>query len=625
MIRSRRAALVGFDCCIPKRLEALMAEGILPNFKRFKEEGSWISEGYNLPTVTPPSWATIATGAYPRTHGVEDYYYYVEGRSLEHKKTVQGFGSSIVQAETIWDRWDRDGRKCLVLNYPMAWPSRMRRGVTLMGQGMSPAELRFMEPGNAHKEFLAGENVLSTEAFAQGERVVFDKPRGWVNLPAGADHAAFSVDASFHDSVWPLENVVWHGLAWDSQGRGFDRFALAPERDYEKAFFTLSTGQWSEPVVLDFRLSGGGTERGVFRAKLMELSDDAETFRLYLSGVTGGARGFVHPPEAADGIDFTSEIIGNDIGLVSLIGCVIDPATVVELADFHARWLSRAATSLIDANPDWELFYMHSHPIDWFYHGFLSDMESPDRVVRERALEMERQIYRFEDRLLGELLARFDESDLVCLCSDHGATAMGPILNIAEALQAKGLCSYVKQKSENWWDIYEESEGFDYVLDVSKSQAIPQKYMYVYVNTVDHPGGIVAPADYEEIRTRIIDALLDCRHPETGERPVLFALRKEDAKVLGMGGPQSGDVVYGLKPEYMAEHGYGLPTGESGLGSLKNLLMFRGPNIKRGFSYERPRWLADVVPTICAATGGPVPADAEGAIIYQIFESFDWK
>ena len=91
-------------------------------------------------------------------------------------------------------------------------------------------------------------------------------------------------------------------------------------------------------------------------------------------------------------------------------------------------------------------------------------------------------------------------------------------------------------------------------------------------------------------------------------------------QIFGMGGAQAGDVVYVLKPEYMAEHGYGLPTGESGCGSLKNLLMFRGPNIRKGYRYTRPRWLADIVPTLCYMTGGPVPEDAEGAPIYQIME-----
>ena len=61
-------------------------------------------------------------------------------------------------------------------------------------------------------------------------------------------------------------------------------------------------------------------------------------------------------------------------------------------------------------------------------------------------------------------------------------------------------------------------------------------------------------------------------------------------------------------------------AGESGCGSLKNLLLFRGPNVKKGFRYTRPRWLADIVPTLCYMPGGPIPEDAEGAPIYQIME-----
>lgn len=88
--KAKRAALIGYDCLIPKRLEAMLAQGGLEHFRAFMNEGSFIPEGYNLPTVTPPSWATICTGAYPRTHGVEDYYYYHEGRSLDYKETTQG-------------------------------------------------------------------------------------------------------------------------------------------------------------------------------------------------------------------------------------------------------------------------------------------------------------------------------------------------------------------------------------------------------------------------------------------------------------------------------------------------------------------------------------------------------
>ncbi|MDR1678148.1 MAG: alkaline phosphatase family protein, partial [Deltaproteobacteria bacterium] len=424
MVSAKRVALIGFDCAIPLRLEALIEEGVLPNFAAFKKNGSYMSEGYNLPTVTPPSWATIATGAYPRTHGVEDFYYYVEGRSLEHKKTVQGFGSEIVKAETIWDRWDRAGKKCLVVNYPMSWPSRMKNGIMLMGQGMSPAELRFMEPGNAHKEFLAAESVISTEIFAQGHKIVFDKARGWKNLPQGEDFVEFTVQIDFRESVWPLQPQTWHGLAWasETEEEGINRFALAGEKDYQKAFFSLLVGEWSPPIEKDFIVSSDNhTEKGVFRAKLMELSDDAESFKLYISSISG-RNGFIEPPEAATAIDFSKVITANDIGLVSLLGGIIDPQTVVELASFHSEWLGNAAVGLIKANPDWDLFYLHAHNIDWFYHAFLTDMDSPDPAVRKRARDLEREIYRIEDRFLGRLLEQLTEDDLVVICSDHGAT-----------------------------------------------------------------------------------------------------------------------------------------------------------------------------------------------------------
>lgn len=619
---AKRAALIGYDCAIPKRLEALLAEGGLPNFRAFMEEGSFIPEGYNLPTVTPPSWATICTGAYPRTHGVEDYYYYLEGNSLEHKKTCQAFGSEILTAETIWDAWDKAGKKSLVVNYPMSWPSKMQHGVMVMGQGLSPAETRWPLLGNEHKEFLASESVISTDFYHMGVQSRFDDAKGWKNLPDCDEPLEMVVNMRFKESIEPVEDQVWYGLTWESGDDGYDIFALCPERDYTKAFFTLKIGQWSEAVQHDFTIaSDKRSEKGTFRCKLMTLSDDAEDFKLYVSGVTGHL-GFVSPPEASAQIDLSKQIAANDIGLVAYLHGVIDTDTVCELAGFHSDWLYNTVECLMKANPDWDLFYLHSHPIDWFYHGWLHEIDSPDENLRTRARSMERRIYEIEDHLLGRLMQLLGDETVVCVCSDHGATPIGPILNTAEALKQAGLCSYEPKKSENYWDIYEETEGFNYVLDVTKSLAVPQRYMFVYVNLEDkYPGGIVKAEDYEKTRDRIIDALLDYKHPDTGERPILLAVRKEDARVFGMGGAQAGDVVYALKPEYMAEHGYGFPTGESGCGSLKNLLMFRGPNIKKGFRYERPRWLADIVPTLCYLTGGPVPEDAEGGPIYQIMEN----
>ncbi len=503
----------------------------------------------------------------------------------------------------------------------MAWPSQMENGVVVMGQGISPAETRYPLLGNEHKEYLASESVVSTDFYHMGVQSSFDDAKGWSNLPECDEPLEMIIDMKFKECVNDIENQTWYGLCWESGDDGYDTFALCPEKDFSKAYCVLKIGDWSEPICKDFTVKEDKRqEKGTFRVKLMTLSDDAEDFKLYVSGIAGHT-GFVHPPEAAAQLDLSRQITANDIGLVAYIHGVIDTDTVGELAGFHADWLYQVSADLIKNNPDWDLFYFHSHPIDWFYHGWLHEIDSEDEVIRARARKLERDIYESEDRLFGKLLALFGDETLVCMCSDHGATPLGPIFNTAEALKQAGLCSYEPKKSENYWDIYEETEGYNYVLDVTKSQAVPQRYMFVYVNSESkYPGGIVKDEDYDTTVNKIIDALLDYKHPETGERPVLLAVRKEDAKVFGMGSDQAGDVVYVLKPEYMAEHGYGFPTGESGCGSLKNMLTFKGPGIKKGYVYDRPRWLADIVPTFCYLTGNPVPADTEGAVIYQIIE-----
>ena len=248
--KAKRAALIGYDCLIPKRLEAMLAEGGLDNFRRFMNEGSFIPEGYNLPTVTPPSWATICTGAYPRTHGVEDYYYYHEGRSLNYDLTSQAFGSDIVTAETIWDSWDKQGKKCIVVNYPMSWPSHMKNGIMVMGQGLSPAETRWPLHGNEHREFLASESVISTEYYPMGVQGRFDDAKGWKNLPdSEEDPLEMTVKMHFKEGVEPVSDQVWYVLAYAEGDDGYDTVALCPEKDFSKAFFaSLKLGKWSDPV-----------------------------------------------------------------------------------------------------------------------------------------------------------------------------------------------------------------------------------------------------------------------------------------------------------------------------------------------------------------------------------------
>ena len=164
------------------------------------------------------------------------------------------------------------------------------------------------------------------------------------------------------------------------------------------------------------------------------------------------------------------------------------------------------------------------------------------------------------------------------------------------------------------------------VPDLSRSKALPQRSLFVYVNLKGRdPDGIVEPEDYENVQQEIIDALVTYRDPETGQRPVALALSKKDARILGLYGDDVGDVVYAVYPWFGSQHGQILPTAEYGMGSLKVLFTFTGPGIKKGVRIERNAWLTDMVPSICYLMNWPVPEHAEGAVLYQIFEDPNFR
>ena len=117
-------------------IEKHIAEGHLPTFKKLIEGGA-VAENClpPFPTITPPNWATIATGAWAGTHQVTDFHVHLPNTTPDNTNMVEAFNSERIKAETIWDAADKAGKKCIVLNYPGSWPSKMKNGIVVGGQG----------------------------------------------------------------------------------------------------------------------------------------------------------------------------------------------------------------------------------------------------------------------------------------------------------------------------------------------------------------------------------------------------------------------------------------------------------------------------------------------------------
>jgi predicted AlkP superfamily phosphohydrolase/phosphomutase len=635
MKKPKRVAVIGLDCAIPHLIDQHIAEGHLPTFKRLFENGVVADNCLvPFPTITPPNWATIATGAWPGTHGITDFWLPHEpGMTPENVNTHQSFGSERVEAEYIWDAADKAGKKCIVLNYPGAWPSHMENGIVVGGCGTGYGQFRDYMPHLDTAVDVCSNQLITTGLYPRAIRGSFSRAQGWANLrEPGEDPLEMVAELAFPGALERPASTSWHLLARASDGVDYDRITLSPTKDMQDAFCTLGVGEWSPKIVTKIAMQDGTEREVMFRCKLIELSEDTEDFRLFLTAMidTGG---FISPPEVAAKIVSPGGIPVTGGGMNEYELGWIDLDTYVECCQFHDEWLGDTAVSLLGLG-EWDLFFMHSHPIDWTYHVLMSDMDpatSAQPARRSAAWKAHLQVYESQDRMVGRIVEAAGEDTLIVLVSDHGATADGPLFNPQDALVPAGLTVLNTDADAAVTNSDVPTLAHYLALsisraDASQSKAIAQRTCYVYVNLKGRDSeGIVAPEDYEQVQHEIIDALYAYVDPGTGKRPVALALAKEDARLLGLYGDRIGDVVYATYPYFGSQHGASLPTARWGIGSLKGLLALTGPGIKHGTRLQRTVHLTDIVPTICHLLDFPLPQHAEGAVLYQAFRDPNFK
>ena len=116
--KPNKAIIIGLDAPIVPRLYRYCKEGHLPTLnKLFLEQGVWAQNCLvPLPTITPPNWAAIATGAWPSTIGITDFNVHTPGEG--HDESHQALFSDDLRAETLCEAIDRAGKKSILLNYP---------------------------------------------------------------------------------------------------------------------------------------------------------------------------------------------------------------------------------------------------------------------------------------------------------------------------------------------------------------------------------------------------------------------------------------------------------------------------------------------------------------------------
>ena len=140
-MKAEKVFVIGLDGMDPSLTKKYMDAGLLPNIKKVVDAGACREDLVLLggqPTVTPPMWTTLATGANPGTHGITCFQNHTLGKSLGILQN--NWDSRRMEAETIWEAFEESGRRSIMLNYCQAWPNRVEgsKNIFVDGTGVEP-------------------------------------------------------------------------------------------------------------------------------------------------------------------------------------------------------------------------------------------------------------------------------------------------------------------------------------------------------------------------------------------------------------------------------------------------------------------------------------------------------
>lgn len=643
----RKVAVVGLDSITPVMVDRYLAEGRMPNLARMRERGWWCEVKPTWPATTSTGWTTVATGAWPSTHGIEGFATHRRGEPLNHK--VHCLSTEHVRAEQIWQTLERHELDSILLKYPMSWPPTGGARVTQVDGAGGWGGLKCvwdLVPSGCWDTHPRGSRTIGEESVG---------PQDWRTRDADnlddESEQRIELGAADRDGA---AGGLWSGdvtLAATTGGPARVELTLGGAEDGwlvlragDRRTARLRRGDWSDWLRVEFATPSGSNSaapaHGFVRFKVLSLDAAAGSLRLYQSQVHR-ADGFTRPLELALELEHVAGPFPEWTESYDLLQGWIDHETQLEIYEQHVEWMSRVAVHLLRERP-WHLFMTQIHVVDMAYHLYWGavDPGHPDHdpAHASRFHDLLGRVHELADSFLGAILDEVDDGTLVLAMGDHGHDLYHSALMANHVLLRDGLLVLER-------DLRSGRASIDW----ARSAAYASSYR-VYLNVSGRdPDGIVRPEDYRAAQQRVIDALYRVRDPRTREYPVRLALRQEDAESFGLYGDSMGDVVFAMAPGYQTRSSILLPpdcwqgnrlladrvaalrptrlfeefTGDHDTSlpfsrSIRTLLHALGPDVRSG-RRRVPADLADVAPTICAWLGIEAPADCDGKPLLDAF------
>jgi predicted AlkP superfamily phosphohydrolase/phosphomutase len=442
----RRVVIVGFDGQDPKLTEKFLKKGLLPNFEKLAKSGAYRKLQTTYPSISPVAWSSFATGTNPARHNIFDFLdrdrkTYLPLLSSTHIGKVERslkIGPYRIPLSKPRLRLLRKSKPfwCILGEHDV-WSTVLRVPITFPPDKFKGAQLSAMcvpDLLGTQGTFLFYSTRSSAKRFKEGGIRI--------ELPRNGDRIETRIQGPenlFRDGHPPLEIPMTIEL---------DRGAKRARISIDGETIALEPRKLSDWVVLTFKAAPGIKVSGTCRMMVTELD---EHFSLYLTPLNldpdRPAMPISHPSYYAT---YLSKKIGHfcTLGLAedtwALNEGVTDDATFLkqtydidrERQDMFFAALSRlrrgALVCVFDATDRIQHMFWHyleeNHPAN---HG-----NGASKAEHKKAIE---DIYRHNDALIGKVMERLGEGDVLMVLSDHGFNSFQRGVNLNGWLLREGL------------------------------------------------------------------------------------------------------------------------------------------------------------------------------------------
>lgn len=664
---AQKLIILGVDGMDPRLSRKYVDAGRMPNLAEIIKRGVCRQDLVLLgahPTITPPMWTTLATGAYPNTHSITCFW----RQDPDHLDAIDyNLDSNRCQAEQLWNVFAEAGKKTLVWHWPgSSWPPTSESENLHVVDGSQPAGINMgvslcdgtyvIEAAptyetlsvNSRKEGAAGAgciidglevdgeasdisaisfsvepvtNIMLTLTDGEGSMEEDSKDyvftplkdaSGWLDSPAEAKEFVFSLVKGYIRR--------WALVVKNDQGV-YDTVLIYQDKKSPQPLAKLQGVNHADFAVVD-QYSFGEQIKPVNRMyNLLEIAPDGSKVRLLIGNAMDYSKDDLFYPRSLYG-----QVIDN-IGYVPPIpsGTGDDPEIVrshhLPGWSYYRQWQGDAINYLIQEN-HYDIVFSHLHNIDCQGHNFWMwgknrQYKNVDEVVFQ---EFMAQVYEDTDRYFGQFLHLLDEGWAMVIVSDHGLLTryeedpalLGDPLGVNVGILFKLGYTALKKTAEG--KLKKE-------IDWTQTKAVATRGSFIWLNIKGRDKyGIIEPEDKYTVEEQLINDLYNYRD-EHNNRVVSIVLRNKDAALLGLDGPETGDLIYWTNEGTNRCHGDSLATT---LGyadtSVSPIFVAAGAGFKSGLYTQRVIRQVDVAPTLAYVMGVRQPRQSEGAIVHQIIE-----